>query len=65
MLDRLKIEPENPDKARHELDRRLEVGTWRIPNVRPRVRVDERAPHWWHGDEDASQSFMAAMGVVR
>jgi hypothetical protein len=27
------------------------------------VEVDEGAPWWWDGDEEASQSFLAAQGV--
>lgn len=26
--------------------------------------IPENAPAWWHGDEDASQSFFTAMGVM-
>ena len=67
MLDRLKIDHENPDRARHDLDRELNVGQWRLPGVKIEKQVvaatDRRVPHWWHGDEDASQLFMSAMGV--
>jgi hypothetical protein len=29
-----------------------------------RKDIPENAPAWWHGDEDASQSFFMAMGVI-
>jgi hypothetical protein len=67
MLDRLKHDPDQPDRYRAELDRQLDVAAWCVPGVRPRVvrePLPPDAPAWWHGDEDASQSFLAAAGVV-
>lgn len=65
MLDRLEYDNDDPGRSRRELDRKLEVDAWLVPGTRPRVRdVAASAPHWWHGDEDASQSFLAAMGVL-
>jgi hypothetical protein len=52
---------------RAELDAELGVHSWSIASgehAQPaREPVDPDAPSWWYGDEDASQSFMAAMGV--
>jgi hypothetical protein len=44
------------------LDARWAVAEWRVPGqvVRPSV---VGAPVWWHGAEDASQSFFQAMGI--
>ena len=51
--------------ARERLDSDLGVRQWRVtPRVAARrVDVEPDAPSWWHGDEEASSSFLAAMGV--
>lgn len=49
----------------------LEVSTWHSPftsRVSKRVVAsvdvpDRKPPAWWHGDEEASQGFLQAMGV--
>lgn len=68
MIDRLEYDPDQPERARRELDRALDVDLWRVPGVplrAPRRDVEgRRAPAWWHGDEDASQSFLHAVGVM-
>lgn len=56
----------NPDQPRQQYDRDLQVSAWRVPGgvVTRAPGVPENAPAWWHGDEDASQSFFTAMGVI-
>lgn len=67
MLQRLNAHDErtNPD-PRGDLDRWLETGLWPTPGV-TRTHYDEPvedgAPAWWHGDEEASQTFFKAMGI--
>lgn len=71
MVQRLDYSEEEGD-VRGKLDRSLEVATWRTPAT-PATTVERKvdiegdeftAPAWWRGDEDASQSFLAAMGVT-
>lgn len=65
MTTRLKVDDKNPDRYRRELDNTLNVGAWNLPGGAYRQRqVVPNAPHWWRGDEDASQTFLHAMGVV-
>lgn len=65
MTTRLEYDQKNPLKNRRELDTSLQVGTWKLPGGAYRQRrVVPNAPHWWRGDEDASQTFLHAMGVV-
>jgi hypothetical protein len=64
-----RVEPgenEPEDAAQQRLDADLEVRLWRVPGqAEPApVEVEEGAPWWWHGDEDASQAFLASQGVV-
>lgn len=67
MLARLKYDHEHPERARQALDSTLSVAEWRVPGAtwRPSVASTRpaNAPAWWHGDEDASQSFLSSMGV--
>jgi hypothetical protein len=66
-LARLHVEQgEDPDAARGKFDSDLGVSEWRRTRdetATKRPDVDPDAPWWWHGDEEASQGFMAAMGV--
>lgn len=58
-------ENERPDTARKRFDGQLDVRTWTVPGAEhqtPEPR-DPKAPWWWDGAEDASQSFLTAMGV--
>lgn len=59
-------ENEPADAAYQRLDAELEVRLWRSPGQAPPepVELEEGAPWWWHGDEDASQAFLASQGVV-
>jgi hypothetical protein len=65
MLRRLEVDQKNPRRPRRELDNQLQVGAWRLPGSAYRQRRETvNAPAWWRGDEDASQTFLHAMGVV-
>lgn len=68
MLQRLSYDKTDPEKVRQLFDQHLEVNTWRTPGAeRKRQRpkgVPDNAPSWWKGDEDASQTFLHAMGIV-
>jgi hypothetical protein len=48
---------------RADLDRAFLVHEWRNPFSEPLPTVVE-GPSWWRGEEDASQQFMASMGVM-
>lgn len=70
MLQRMDLGPngdKDPVAARKELDAQLKVKRWRIGEngVDPYAEavVEEGAPWWWDGDEEASSSFLAAQGV--
>jgi hypothetical protein len=66
----LRLEPDKEGSvrdARTRLDSDLGVRMWsRIAIGRRDYGIVEpdAAPAWWFGDEDASQSFLTAMGVV-
>jgi hypothetical protein len=50
------------------LDSDLGVAIWETPGKvsneeTPIQRHEEEGPSWWHGDEEASQIFLGAMGV--
>jgi hypothetical protein len=65
MLDRLEHDDKDPERPRRELDRLLEIDEWHVVSRKSRVqRREPGTPYWWRGDEDASQSFLNAMGVV-
>jgi hypothetical protein len=59
-------EGEPEEAAQKRLDSELSVHLWRVPGqAEPKpVEVEEGAPWWWNGEEDASQTFLAAQGVV-
>ncbi len=68
MLQRLIVhDGQTEEQARARLDADLGVSAWAAPG-RTRTAIepkpDDGAPWWWHGAEDASQSFLAAMGVT-
>lgn len=65
MVERLPYpdEKENPH-PREDLDNALRVREWNTPTTRRTTEpVEPGAPSWWHGDEDASQSFLREMGI--
>lgn len=58
-----------PIDKRGEIDDLLKTHTWPVPRTmygtgRYKEKVESRAPAWWVDDEEASQSFMMAMGVT-
>lgn len=63
-IERLKYDEKRPEKPRYDFDNTLSVNDWTVPGgTRKRVTV-EGAPAWWTGDEDASQQFLASVGVM-
>lgn len=68
MCERLDTgESEDPEAVRRRFDSDLGVKRWlRTTEDRSRYAdavVDEGAPWWWEGDEEASDTFLAAQGV--
>jgi hypothetical protein len=71
MLERLQYNNEEGRDVRAELDAWLEVPRWRTPMSRAatyqrRAAIDApelTPPTWWESDEEASASFLQAMGV--
>lgn len=67
MLTRLNVrEGQTPDAARKRFDGQLGVSAWAAPGneVKEPEPVDPRAPWWWQGAEEASNSFLTSMGVT-
>lgn len=68
MLQRLIIrDGQTEEAARAKFDADLGVSAWASPGHDRRTvepTPDDGAPWWWTGAEDASQSFLAAMGVT-
>lgn len=50
---------------RATLDQALSVRSWALPGEQPRpvVARPRGVPDWWEGDDQASQSFLQAMGI--
>lgn len=68
MCERLDAgEDEDPEAVRRRFDSDLSVKRWRrTPDDTDKYAgapVDPAAPWWWAGEEEASDSFLAAMGV--
>lgn len=66
MLQRLIVrEGQTEEQARAKFDADLGVSAWALPGRERRDMepVDKSAPWWWQGAEDASQGFLASMGV--
>jgi hypothetical protein len=67
MLQRLHVrDKEKPENARRRFDGQLTVRAWGRPG-KPMTEPDpqqQATPWWWAGAEDASQSFLASMGVT-
>lgn len=66
MLQRLRVrEGQTAEEARAVLDETLSVAGWAVPGSEvKRVKLrDPKAPWWWTNAEDASSSFLKAMGV--
>ena len=68
MLQRLIVhDGQTEEQARAKLDADLGVSAWAVPGRARQTfepAPDDGAPWWWRGAEDASQSFLAAMGVT-
>lgn len=69
MLQRLDYDQKDKTakQVRAEFDDLLKTKIWRVsPAVetkREAANVDKSAPWWWEGEEEASESFLSAMGV--
>lgn len=70
MIQRLGYDAEKEgaaEEARKKLDAQLKVKRWRIVPAQPDpyagAPVDDGAPWWWDGEQEASDSFLTAMGV--
>lgn len=63
-VERLKHDDKQPERPRHDFDRALNVHDWTTPGGARKRVIIEGAPSWWNGDEDASQQFLASMGVM-
>jgi hypothetical protein len=63
-IERLKHDEKQPERPRHDFDNTLGVRSWETPGGARLRAVVEGAPSWWDGDEEASQQFLASMGVV-
>jgi len=62
----LKHDSKNPAGPRTRLDRKLKIDQWELPGgtyVAPK-REGNAPPAWWDDDEEASQSFLDAVGAV-
>ena len=68
MLQRLIVhDGQTEEQARRKFDADLGVSAWALPGRDRREdepQQDPGAPWWWQGAEDASQSFLTAMGVT-
>jgi hypothetical protein len=63
---RLRYDEKNPNAPRERLNKRLKVAEWELPGgkyVAP-AQTAGRPPAWWDDDEEASQSFLAGVGVM-
>lgn len=67
MCSRLNVRSgQQPAAVRKQLDGMLAVRAWSVPGLDTNTDFappDESVPWWWDGDEEASESFLAAMGV--
>jgi hypothetical protein len=68
MLQRLIVhDGQTEEQARARFDADLGTSAWALPGRERREveqKPDDGAPWWWQGAEDASQSFLASMGVT-
>lgn len=66
MLTRLPVkEGQSHEDAVRVFEAQLGVSGWTVPGSEPKPAKprEQGAPWWWQDAEDASQSFLAAMGV--
>lgn len=55
------------EDAVRQFDAELLVSSWRVFPSQGEAEPDDRdpnAPYWWTSDQDASSSFLAAVGQV-
>jgi hypothetical protein len=67
MLTRLHVrEGQTAEAARKRFDGQLDVASWPLPGepVKESTPHEAGAPWWWQGAEEASGSFLKAMGVT-
>lgn len=68
MVQRLEVgDDDKPEDVRRGFDNDLGVIRWQVPgggNKYADVEVEEGAPAWWAGDEQASQSALDAMRAM-
>ncbi len=68
MVQRLDVkEDEKPEEVRRGFDNDLGVIRWQVPgggNRFAEVEIEDGAPSWWAGDEEASQSALASMRAM-
>lgn len=70
IIEHMPTEDEKGNKHdyRGELDDKLETHKWPVPHTLfnstlHKKKVKSKAPAWWSGDEEASQTFLAAMNA--
>ena len=62
MVQRLSVrENEKPETARKRFDGQLAVRAWTTPSTRDKTpdQRDPKAPYWWDGAEDATNTWVA------
>lgn len=67
MVSRLEVkDDEDAANVRREFDGDLGVLRWQVPggNRIAEVEIEEGAPGWWAGDEEASQASLQAMRAM-
>ena len=68
MIKRLAVEEnEKPEDVRRGFDNDLGVVRWQVPgggNKYAEAKIEEGAPSWWAGDEEASESALVAMRAM-
>jgi hypothetical protein len=68
MVERLDVkEDEKPAEVRRGFDQDLGVIRWQVPGGSNRyadIEVEEGAPAWWVGDEEASNASLDAMRAM-
>lgn len=68
MVQRLDVgDDEKPEDVRRGFDRDLGVLRWQVPgggNKYAEVEVEDGAPNWWAGDEEASQAALESMRAM-
>lgn len=64
MIRNIGFDPDGKRDYRKELDQALGVREWVAPGrPKPKASRPTNAPDWWEDEEEASNSFLAAMGI--